>query len=324
MADAVLTELLVSGHLMRLEAGLFCLFAAPDTPPPDPATGLPGVRLSPSPGASGLPGRVAIGGFRGDGWIGGEDAAALVRVTGGPAQVLVTVYQAKDSVLPAPRLQVLRLAGPAAPRPAVPEPAPGPGALRGAGLGAVSEPTAWTASEAVSEAPPRASPAAAPEPLAGPQAEPPAGSPVGPEAMAHVYGRGDVGAALGEWVGEPGGQRWIEGFAIAPRDGLEQADLEYQAVLGQGWLSPWAEGGQFCGSRGMSLPILGLRVRLRGQAAERFDAAVTATFLDGSTVGPVLDGAVCESGSLAPLEAFRIALQPRAPLASSGRRRKPR
>lgn len=309
MADAVLTELLVSGHLMRLEAGLFCLFAAPDTPPPDPATGLPGVRLSPSPGASGLPGRVAIGGFRGDGWIGGEDAAALVRVTGGPAQVLVTVYQAKDSVLPAPRLQVLRLAGPAAPRPTAPEAAPEPGA----GLGAV----AAAVPEAVSEAPPRAAPAVA--------LEPPAEPPAGPEAMAHVYGRGDVGAALGEWVGEPGGQRWIEGFAITPRDGLEPADLEYQAVLGQGWLSPWAEGGQFCGSRGMSLPILGLRVRLRGRAAERFDAAVTATFLDGSTVGPVLDGAVCESGSLAPLEAFRVALQPRAPLAPSGRRRrKPR
>lgn len=323
MADAVLTELLVSGHLMRLEAGLFCLFAAPDTPPPDPATGLPGVRLSPSPGASGLPGRVAIGGFRGDGWIGGEDAAALVRVTGGPAQVLVTVYQAKDSVLPAPRLQVLRLAGPAAPRPTTPEPALEPGAPRGAGLGAglgaVAEPAAGTDPEAVSEAPPRASPAAAPEP----SVEPP--PPAGPEAMAHVYGRGDVGAALGEWVGEPGGQRWIEGFAIAPRDGLEPTDLEYQAVLGQGWLSPWAEGGQFCGSRGMSLPILGLRVRLRGHAAERFDAAVTATFLDGSTVGPVLDGGVCESGSLAPLEAFRVALQPRAPLAPSGRRRrKPR
>ena len=118
---------------------------------------------------------------------------------------------------------------------------------------------------------------------------------------------------------------FVLGFALAPRDGVEPGELEYQAVLGQGWLSPWAEGGQFCGSRGMSLPILGLRVRLRGQAAERFEAAVTATFLDGSTVGPVLDGAVCESGSLAPLEAFRVALQPRAPIPLPGRRRrKPR
>ena len=129
--------------------------------------------------------------------------------------------------------------------------------------------------------------------------------------MAHVYGQGDVGAALGEWVGEPGSQRWIEGFALSPRAGVGAGDVEYQAVLGRGWLSPWAEGGQFCGSRGMALPILGLCVRLRGEAAERFDAAVTASFLDGSTVGPVLDGGVCESGSLAPLEAFRVVLRPR-------------
>ena len=308
MSASALTELLVSGHLMRLDAGLFCLFAAPGTPPPDPATGLPGVRLSLPPGEVGPPGRVAISDFRGDGWIAGEDAAALVRVTGGPAHLLVTVYQAKDAVLPPPRLQVLRLAeAPAAPE-AAPEAASE--AASEAALGAVAEVVA----SAVSPPPP---PAAAAVARADP--EPPA---AGPEAMAHVYGRGDVGAALGEWVGEPGGQRWIEGFAIAPRDGVDPGDLEYQAVLGQGWLSPWAEGGQFCGSRGMSLPILGLRVRLRGAAAERFDAAVTASFLDGSTVGPVLDGAVCESGSLAPLEAFRVVLRPRAAVARPGRRRR--
>ena len=312
MPAAALTELLVSGHLMRLEAGLFCLFAAPDTPPPDPATGLPGVRLSPPPGACGLPCRVAIGGLRGDGWIGGEDAAALVRVTGGPAHVLVTVYQAKGAVLPPPRLQVLRLAGPPEPWSAPPEPTPEP----------VPEPAPRPALEAVVEAAPQAVAGAVPPAVPEPSAEPEA-THAEPEAMAHVYGRGDVGAALGEWVGEPGGQRWIEGFAIAPRDGVRPGDLEYQAVLGQGWLSPWVEGGQFCGSRGMSLPILGLRVRLRGAAAERYDAAVTATFLDGGTVGPVLDGAVCESGSLAPLEAFRVVLQPRAAPVRPGRRRKP-
>ena len=69
---------------------------------------------------------------------------------------------------------------------------------------------------------------------------------------------------LGDWLGEKGSKRWIEGFGIAPTKLLEPKDLEYQAVLGKGWLSPWVEGGQFCGSRGMALPILGLRLRLRG------------------------------------------------------------
>ena len=50
--------------------------------------------------------------------------------------------------------------------------------------------------------------------------------------------------------------------------GIAPEDIEYQAVLGRNWLSPWVEGGKFCGSRGMALPLLGLKVRLKGAAAK--------------------------------------------------------
>jgi hypothetical protein len=83
-------------------------------------------------------------------------------------------------------------------------------------------------------------------------------------------------------------------------------------VLGRGWLSPWAEGGQYCGSRGMSLPILGLRVRLRGEAAETHDCSITATFVDGSRVGPMDTGEPAQAETLAPLEAFLLTITPRA------------
>jgi hypothetical protein len=126
-----------------------------------------------------------------------------------------------------------------------------------------------------------------------------------------VQERGDVGVRFGEWVGERGSKRWIEGFALAPLPGLSPHDLEYQAVLGRGWLSPWVEGGQFCGSRGMALPILGLRVRLRGTAAEQYEVSYAATFVDGSEVGPVAAGEACEAESLAPIEAFQILLKQR-------------
>jgi hypothetical protein len=129
--------------------------------------------------------------------------------------------------------------------------------------------------------------------------------------VAHIAARGDVLAKLGEWMGVPGSQRWIEGFAIAPKKIIGPADIEYQAVLGRGWLSPWAEGGQFCGSRGMSLPILGMRARLRGEAAEKFDCVVEASFVDGSRVGPLDNGEPAQAESLAALEAFKIALVPR-------------
>ena len=36
----------------------------------------------------------------------------------------------------------------------------------------------------------------------------------------------------------------------------------------------------------MSLPILGLRVRLRGEAAEHFDCVLEASFVDGTKLPP--------------------------------------
>jgi len=147
------------------------------------------------------------------------------------------------------------------------------------------------------------------------QNEPPA--PPAPPArekvdlLAHIQTRGDVGAKFGTWLGERGSQNWIEGFAIAPPEGLDPADLSYQGVLGRGWLSPWVEAGQYCGSRGMALPLLGLRVRLQGKAAELFDLTVEATFTDGTQAGPVGQDETCEGAALAPLEALVVTLTPK-------------
>jgi hypothetical protein len=263
-----IAELQVSAHLMSLESGLFCVFQTPGSAPPDPATGLPGVRITPAPGIAGRPEAVNVSTFREDGWLNGT--AALVRVTDGSAQILVTIYQHKgmDS---APRLQVLRLSG----DPASPD-----------------------------------APAAAARPVA-PTAHPAA--PVDtPEIMAHVQRSGDVGCKIGDWLGTKGSRQWIEGFGMAPSSGIAPEDVEYQAVLGRNWLSPWVEGGKFCGSRGMALPLLGLKVRLKGEAAKAFECRYSATFVDGSQVGPVNGGETCEAESLAALEAFQIEIQPRA------------
>jgi hypothetical protein len=262
-AGGRVTELRVSGNLMNLDSGLFCVFPVPGSPPPDPATGLPGVRISLAPGRASRADSVTISTFREDGWLDGT--AALVRVTGGPAQVLVTIYQnpaqSRDA---APRLQVMRLDVPApaaaAPRPAVAAPV---------------------------------------VPL------------VDPEATAHVQSTGDVGGQIGDWIGTRGSRMWIEGFGIAPQSMVAPGDLEYQAVLGRGWLSPWVEGGKFCGSRGMALPLLGLKIRLKGEAANAYDCVYSATFVDGSAVGPVAAGESCEAESLAALEAFQVEFHPK-------------
>ena len=297
----VVTELKVSGNLMTLESGLFCIFNTPGSALPDPGTGLPGVRVSLPPGPVFRPDAVTITSFRDDGWLGGWNGAALVRVTRGPAQILVTIYQAPNSQAEAPRLQILRLAESGALPP-----------LTAPAAGRQGQPALPNQPAAVVQPPapaPRPVPVAAntvPQntPAAATQTDPGTGGPA--EIVAHVQGSGDVMRKLGEWMGEPDSKRWIEGFAVSPRGEIGSNDVEYQAVLGRGWLSPWAEGGQYCGSRGMSLPILGLRMRLRGEAAERFDCIVTASFVDGTKVGPLDNGEPCQAESMSPLEAFKI------------------
>jgi hypothetical protein len=156
-----------------------------------------------------------------------------------------------------------------------------------------------------------------------------AAAPVAPEApeapvrvdlMAHIQSRGDIGTKFGEWLGERGSNNWIEGFALNAPEGFDVADLSYQAVLGRGWLSPWVEAGQYCGSRGMALPLLGLRVRLNGKMAEAFEIVCSATFVGGTSAGPVGNDETCEGDTLAPLEAIQITLTPRTRKAAKTRR----
>ncbi len=149
---------------------------------------------------------------------------------------------------------------------------------------------------------------AAPEPAS----TAPAPAPTKFDVVAHIQTRGDVGTKFGEWLGERGSQNWIEGFVLSVPDGIEAGDLSYQAVLGRGWLSPWFDAGQYCGSRGVALPLLGFRVRLQGAAAEDYEISCSAGFIDGTSCGPVGSDETCESASLAPLEALLISLTPRS------------
>ena len=283
----IVTELKVSGHLMKLDPGLYCVFHGPNGQGPNPATGLPGVRISLPPGVVGASGGVEISGFREDGWVSTDNDAALIRVSDGPAQVLVTVYQSSLGGDALPQLQVVRL-----------------GDIKPNGAHAAPQALAQPAPAQQTSAPVEA-------PMEAAGIAPPAPAGASPAVTAHVQRRGDVGGELGEWVGERGSKLWIEGFSLMPPPELRPEDIEYQGVLGRGWLSPWSQGGQFCGSRRMALPVLGLRVRLRGAAAGAFECSYSASFVDGSAIGPVGAGEPCESEALAPLEAFQVTLRKR-------------
>jgi capsular polysaccharide biosynthesis protein len=136
----------------------------------------------------------------------------------------------------------------------------------------------------------------------------------GARVLAHIHNVGDVVSPLGAWVGRHKSRTWIEGFAITLPDGTAAGDIEYQAVLGPQSLSPVAHGGTYSGTRGHSLPIRGLRVRLRGALADRYECFCSATFADGTARDLVPAEQACAAPSLAPLEAFRLTLRARGGL----------
>jgi hypothetical protein len=141
--------------------------------------------------------------------------------------------------------------------------------------------------------------------------EPPPGLPSLPlDVLAHVERLGDMSAPGGHWVGSVGKGAVIEGFAITPRGEVRASDIEYQAMLGRDWNTPWMRGDEFCGSRGMSLSMVGLRVRLAPRASKRFTCVYGGRFADAGEVGPVSDGAACSAGD-APMEAFWVSLRER-------------
>ncbi len=112
----------------------------------------------------------------------------------------------------------------------------------------------------------------------------------------HVEQYGDLLAGGGLWAAAPNGQSAIEGFAMTLLEsGLPPDALEYQAVLGLDWASPWTTAGEFCGSRGLALPLLGVRIRLRTPHDSTHAVTVWGRFAESGERGPFEDGTVCEA-----------------------------
>jgi hypothetical protein len=266
------------------EPGLYAL----DLNTPRPASTdiglfLPAIRLDTAPPTPSRPGRACVVGPTREGWIWRGDDAVFVLVAGGQAGMLLTIYRANDGMA-APEIRfrtVHPLLGQSLPSP----PPPGPPPVQASGRRAPS--AAGTVD-------------AAAVPL---------------RVLAHVSGVGDVRRRQGQWLGVAGSGKTIEGFAVEPEALLDPKAVEYQAILGNNWSTPWFAGGEYCGSRGLLLPLLGFRVRL-AQAAADYECLYWGQFIGGQTTGPHHDGEACQAGD-APLEAIQVVIRRRAAPAAS-------
>ena len=98
----------VSYELVRRDPGLFSLSLG--TGPYSGKQGLPAARVSLPPGPGDPRQTVSVSTFRGDGWLTADNEPALVRVTSGSSEVLVTLYwNSAHGAGPKPRLQWTRL-----------------------------------------------------------------------------------------------------------------------------------------------------------------------------------------------------------------------
>lgn len=127
--------------------------------------------------------------------------------------------------------------------------------------------------------------------------------------LVHVERKGDTSVPAGAWGGAPGSGHALEGFAVHPPGPLSPDDVEYQGALGLEWDTPWFRPDEFCGSRGMMLPLIGLRIRVTGEAASHTVCRYWASFVGHGERGPFTQGALCACEGAA-LEALRIEFGP--------------
>jgi hypothetical protein len=127
--------------------------------------------------------------------------------------------------------------------------------------------------------------------------------------FAHISDAGDVTEPVEGWIGRVGSGLPLEGFTLTPAAPLRPEDIEYQAILGASWCTPWFRGGKYCGSRGMELPLLGFRVRLSNPDSA-YECVYAGRFIGGAASGPHRNGEACQAGE-APLEAIQIRIRRR-------------
>jgi GT2 family glycosyltransferase len=150
-----------------------------------------------------------------------------------------------------------------------------------------------------------------------------ANPPLSFQIAAHIRTRGDMIFADAPWAGRIAPGLWIESFSVRPLQQFGAGDIEYKALTGSGFETPWISDDQACGTKGMAVPLVGFALRLKsGPATTGYDCEYSGYFQSGLTVGPLKNGAPCRSTvANDPLEGIQLRLVKHV---ATGRRTPPR
>ena len=124
----------------------------------------------------------------------------------------------------------------------------------------------------------------------------------------HIRTRGDMTFTDAAWAGRVAPGLWIESFSIQPLKQISAQDIEYKGLTGTGFETPWLTEDQNCGTKGISVPLVGFAIRLKpGPTAAAYECEYSGYYRSGVTVGPLRNGAPCRSMvANDPLEGVRI------------------
>jgi len=276
------SSLEASAQLLVFEPGLYAVGINPsDSTVGDNGLRLPCVRIDALPPGSASPGQSHVAIMTEAGWLSRPEERGFIRVEGGRASFVVTTYRRPGApTTPEIHVSLVERRVNAIDPPALP-------LLDRRQASATQD----EESAASAEAPPQSN--------AGP----------GFTVLVHASVLGDLVGPARTWVGGAAGHP-IEAFSLRDIEGIAAEDIEYQAILGRSWNTPWIPGGTICGSRGIAMPVLGLRIRLLGAAAEAYDIIYIGRFEGGMQAGPVRNGEACVHANLV-LEALQVSIAAR-------------
>src|ERR1700733_14214671 len=112
------------------------------------------------------------------------------------------------------------------------------------------------------------------------------------------------------WAGRVAPGLWIESFSVRPLEQFGAQDIEYKGLTGSGFETPWLSDDKMCGTKGMSVPLIGFAVRLKpSPQTPAYNCEYSGLLKSGVVVGPFRNGAPCRSAvANDPLEGVQIRL----------------
>ena len=131
--------------------------------------------------------------------------------------------------------------------------------------------------------------------------------------LGHVAGRGDVVVDADNWVGGPLAPSRIEGIAIKWPAKPSDLTLRYVVTVGgpRPIMGQFVEAGDFAGTRGRALPLVGMTLEIDGPGAAGRQLMVESIFL-GSPQTKVVGRRVVLAGPTGrePLVGLRVRVEP--------------